>query len=111
MLQFNSRQHPMVRDMDEITRIASNTLKGQITTQMGFLSNYTIGGKLPSVTGDLVSAVDIAVPLDETKKIDDTDELQKQIEKNVLSVLDFGYTTAMENASNMIAAKHPEDRM
>ena len=110
-ISFTARPMVLSLHMDEMQKEASSILnrqiKSAIDTQMGILN-----GDEASITGDTGAEGIIAhieISLNEDNVFLNEESLSQSVEKTVLSTLEFGYTNAIQDASQIVQSRHPED--
>ncbi len=107
-ISFTARPMTLSLHMDEMTKEAASILNRQLQSalevQMGILNGAEI-----SITGDVSSVAHIEVPLEEDSVFLNEESISQSVEKTVLSTLEFGYTNAIQDASQIVQSRHPED--
>lgn len=109
MIDLEPKASAIVNHFDEVEKEVSLMLQGDIermvNSRMGGLSDDVV-----KIDGDIVKGMNISATMGDSIDIADIAG-EKKIEDAVLDALDYNYTNALERASAIVGARHPEDAL
>lgn len=106
MITFTPAKSAIVDHMDEVFKLAGERMQDQIQTGLDAWAGALVGQRV-RLEGNIAEGLSITVPMEDKRVHLEDWMITESLEKNVLSVLDFGYTGSLETAAQIVAAKHP----
>jgi hypothetical protein len=109
MIDLDPKNNAISDHFDEVEKEVAQLIQGDIERMV----NSRLGGlsaEAVNIDGDILKGMHISAVAGPAVDLEDVVG-EAKIEEAVMDALDYNYTNALDRASQIVAARHPEDEL